>query len=118
MCPFLRRLTIVLLLLPVVFVVAGVAGPHALLLAALVLLLTYGWIWSRFRPTTFVVHPDSLEVFWPLKRVRIPRDGLRHAIARREAEEHRARREDRGQKTHERCSYHNDLLLERRSPAP
>jgi len=76
MCPFLRRLTIVLLLLPVVFVVAGVAGPHALLFAALVLLLTYGWIWSRFRPTTFVVHPDSLEVIWPLKRVRIPRDGI------------------------------------------
>jgi hypothetical protein len=76
MCPFLRRLTIVLLLLPVVFVVAGVAGPHALLLAALVLLLTYGWIWSRFRPTTFVVHADSLEVIWPLKRVRIPRDGI------------------------------------------
>jgi hypothetical protein len=76
MCPFLRPLTIVLLLLPVVFVVAGVAGPHALLLAALVLLLTYGWIWSRFRPTTFVVHADSLEVIWPLKRVRIPRDGI------------------------------------------
>jgi len=76
MCPFLRRLTIVLLLLPVVLVVAGVAGSHALLLAALVLLLTYGWIWSRFRPTTFVVHPDSLEVIWPLKRVRIPRVGI------------------------------------------
>jgi len=40
------------------------------------LLLTYAWVWARFRPTAFVVHPDSLEVIWPLKRRRIRRDGI------------------------------------------
>ena len=59
MCAFIRRLTIVLLMLAVVFVVAGLAGPHELLMVVLVLLLTYGWVWARFRPKEFVVHSDS-----------------------------------------------------------
>ena len=39
----------------------------------MLVLLIYGWVWARFRPTAFVVHPDSVEVIWPLKRRRIPR---------------------------------------------
>jgi hypothetical protein len=30
----------------------------------------------RFRPSAFVVHPDSLEMVWPLKRRRIHCDGI------------------------------------------
>ena len=76
MCPFIRGLTVVMTALPVVFLVAGTLGPRAFYLPALLLLLTYGWVWARFRPAAFVVHPDSLEVIWPLKRRRVPRDGI------------------------------------------
>jgi len=76
MCTLLRTLTLVLAALPVTFLLAGNVGPRALYLPALLLLLTYGWVWSRFRPTAFVVHPDSLEVIWPLKGRRIRRDGI------------------------------------------
>jgi hypothetical protein len=76
MCSLIRRLTIVMAALPVAFLVAGTVGPRALCLPAVLLLLTYGWVWVRFRPTAFVVHGDSLEVIWPLKRRRIPRDGI------------------------------------------
>jgi hypothetical protein len=59
--------------LPVVFLVAGIVGARALLIPAMLVLLIYAWVWARFRPTAFVVHPDRLEVIWPLKRRRIPR---------------------------------------------
>jgi hypothetical protein len=76
MCTVIRSLTLILAALPVMFLVSGTLGPRALYVPALLLLLTYGWVWARFRPTTFVVHPDSLEVIWPLKRRRIGRDGI------------------------------------------
>jgi hypothetical protein len=56
-----------------VFLVAGIVGARALLIPAMLVLLIYAWVWARFRPTAFVVHPDRLEVIWPLKRRRIPR---------------------------------------------
>jgi hypothetical protein len=34
-------------------------------------------VWTRFRPTTFVVHPHAVEVIWPLKR----REIARHEIS-------------------------------------
>ncbi|MCA9750573.1 MAG: hypothetical protein KC591_00135 [Gemmatimonadetes bacterium] len=40
---------------------------------ALFLVILYSWIWLRFRPTRFVIHPDRLEVHWPLKRRAVPR---------------------------------------------
>jgi hypothetical protein len=73
MCPLIRRLTLVMAALPVVFLVAGIVGARALLIPAMLVLLIYAWVWARFRPTAFVVHPDRLEVIWPLKRRRIPR---------------------------------------------
>jgi hypothetical protein len=73
MCPLLRRLTLVMAALPPVLLVAGMVGPRALLVPAMLVLLIYGWVWARFRPSAFVVQPDSLEVIWPLKRRRIPR---------------------------------------------
>jgi len=76
MCTLLRTLTLLLAALPLIFLVAGTMGSRALYLPALLLLLTYAWVWARFRPTAFVVHPDSLEVIWPLKRRRIRRDGI------------------------------------------
>jgi hypothetical protein len=73
MCLLIRRLTLVMAALPAVFLVAGTVGSRPLFVPAMLVLLIYGWVWARFRPTAFVVHPDSLEVIWPLKRRRIPR---------------------------------------------
>jgi Bacterial PH domain len=73
MCPLIRRLTLVMAALPAVFLVAGTVGFRALFVPAMLVLVIYGWVWARFRPTAFVVHPDSLEVIWPLKRRRMPR---------------------------------------------
>ena len=39
----------------------------------LLVALIYAWIWTRFRPTAFVVHPHVLEITWPLKRREIGR---------------------------------------------
>jgi hypothetical protein len=65
-------LTGALLALPLIFL--GIAGRIGAPLAIPALLMTavYGWIWLRFRPTCFVLHPDALEVIWPLKRERVP----------------------------------------------
>ena len=40
------------------------------------MLAIYAWIWLRYRPTAFVVHPRILDVTWPLKRREIPRDDI------------------------------------------
>jgi hypothetical protein len=76
MCSFLRRLTLGLAALPIVFVVAAALGAWPLWGPAIFVVLIYAWIWTRFRPTAFVVHPDDIEVIWPLKRRRIPRSGV------------------------------------------
>jgi len=76
MCPFIRRLTLALAVLPVLFLVAATLGHRAFYVPAMLLLLTYAWVWVRFRPTAFVVHPDKLEVVWPLKRRLLRRDGI------------------------------------------
>jgi hypothetical protein len=68
----IRVLTWVMLALPVALVAAG-RGWGALNAAALLVVAIYVWIWLRFRPTSFVVRPDALEVIWPLKRRRMPR---------------------------------------------
>jgi Bacterial PH domain len=73
MCPLIRRLTLIMAAVPVVFLVAGAAGARVLFVPAMLVLVIYAWVWARFRPTAFVVHPDNVEVIWPLKRRRIPR---------------------------------------------
>jgi hypothetical protein len=73
MCPMIRRITLVMAALPVVFLVAGAFGSRVLLVPGMLILLIYGWVWARFRPAAFVVHADNLEVIWPLKRRRIAR---------------------------------------------
>ena len=86
MCPIMRRLTLLLAVLPVVFLIAALFGARLLGGPALLLALIYGWVWTRFRPTAFVVHPHVLEVIWPLKRRELRRDHISavHLIDRRE----------------------------------
>jgi PH (Pleckstrin Homology) domain-containing protein len=76
MCPLVRRLTLLLAVLPVVFLIAALFGARLLGGPALLLALIYGWVWTRFRPTAFVVHPQVLEVIWPLKRRELRRDQI------------------------------------------
>jgi len=60
-------LTVGLLALPIALL-AGASFQKVLLGPVLLLLALYAWVWLRFRPTHFVVHPDMIEVVWPLKR--------------------------------------------------
>jgi hypothetical protein len=76
MSPPLRGLTLVLLALPVGFGIAALVGAAALAIPALAMVAIYGWVWLRFRPTAFVVRPQSVEVIWPLKRREIGREGI------------------------------------------
>jgi len=79
-------LTLALLALPVVFVVAAATTTRVLLGPAAFVVLIYLWIWLRYRPTCFVVHPHTLEIVWPLKRRTIPLASITGAriIGRRE----------------------------------
>jgi hypothetical protein len=76
MCPVIRAFTLIMLLLPPALAVGAAAGLRPLLAPALLLLLIYGWVWTRFRPTRFVVRPDAVEVIWPLRRRELRRDEI------------------------------------------
>jgi hypothetical protein len=76
MSALVRGLTLMLLALPLVFVVAALYGPSPLASPALILVALYAWVWLRFRPSRFVVHPGQLEVIWPLKRRELPRSSI------------------------------------------
>lgn len=76
MCPVMLRLTVAMLALLVACLIAAALGARALWVPAVLLILIYGWVWTRFRPTAFVVRPDVLEVIWPLKRRPIRRDQI------------------------------------------
>lgn len=69
-------LTLALLSLPVVFLATAVFGDTPLIIPGLLLVVLYAWVWFRFRPSRFVVHPGEIEVIWPLKRRHIPRAGI------------------------------------------
>lgn len=75
MSRLILTLTIGLLTLPILFLV-GTAFERALAIPAMLLVAVYSWVWLRFRPTRFVVHPELLEVVWPLKRRALPRDEI------------------------------------------
>jgi hypothetical protein len=72
-------LTLVTLALPLLFLALAATATRVLLLPALLLVGLDAWVWLRFRPTSFVVRPDALEVVWPLKRRLIPRDTIASA---------------------------------------
>ncbi len=76
MSPTVMALTLLLLGLPPAFLVASFLGTCLLTIPALLIIAVYAWVWLRFRPARFVVHPGGLEVIWPLKRRTIPRDGI------------------------------------------
>lgn len=69
-------LTAIMLALPAVFLVAAftsfkpLAGPAGLVIAI------YLWIWLRFRPTSFTVTTDRVEINWPLKTRHIGRSEI------------------------------------------
>jgi hypothetical protein len=76
MSPLVRALTLLLLALPFAFLAGPLLGRPVLALPALFLIAIYGWVWLRFRPRRFVVHPGGLRVIWPLKRRDIPREEI------------------------------------------
>ena len=51
-------------------------GKRLFLGPALLVTAIYAWVWLRFRPSMFIVRPEGIEVAWPLKRRRIPRDDI------------------------------------------
>jgi len=71
-----------LLAIPVAMLIAAVIGWHLLLVPLALLTAIYAWVWSRFRPTAFAIHPDAIEITWPLKRRTIPRAGIAARIIR------------------------------------
>lgn len=73
MSPLILTLTLGLLVLPLAFLATAAFGKSPLMVPGLLLLALYAWVWLRFRPRRFVVHPSEIEVIWPLKRRRIPR---------------------------------------------
>lgn len=74
MCRIIYRVTLVMLALPLAFLIAAALGAPVLGAPALLLILLYAWVWTRFRPAAFVVRPQGLDVVWPLKRRVIPRE--------------------------------------------
>jgi len=76
MSPMIRGLTLFLLALPIVFFALAASGNRLLEIPAFLLAAIYAWVWLRFRPNRFVALPDALEIRWPLKRRRIPRNEI------------------------------------------
>jgi hypothetical protein len=75
MSPLILILTVGLLALPIALS-AGAVVQNALVVPALLLIGIYSWVWLRFRPTRFVVHPEAIEIVWPLKRRTLQRDDI------------------------------------------
>ena len=71
----IRTLTVALCVLPVALM-ASAAFYRGLAVPALLMLAIYAWVWLRFRPTRFDVHPWGLEVVWPFKRRTLRRDEI------------------------------------------
>jgi hypothetical protein len=73
MCRLIYWLTACLLAVPAAFLLGASLGAGVLLAPAVLVLLVYAWVWTRFRPSAFIVRPAVLEVVWPLKRRAIDR---------------------------------------------
>ena len=80
MSAFIRGLTLFLLALPVAFIGSALLGTAPILFGpGLVLIAIFVWVWVRFRPTRFVVGPQAVDVYWPLKHRSIPRSSIQSA---------------------------------------
>ena len=73
MCRLMWVLTVVVLALLLMFLVGAALWTRMLFVPAFLILVICVWVWTRFRPTAFVVHPRALEVVWPLKRRELER---------------------------------------------
>lgn len=76
MSPVILILTLALLAVPVVFLATAVLGKSLIVVPGVFVVAIYAWVWLRFRPSRFVVHPRALEVIWPLKRRQIRRESI------------------------------------------
>jgi hypothetical protein len=65
MSPLIRGLTIVLLLLPLAFAAAALAGARPLWIAVSLLLATYAFVWFFARPVRFDAEPGRLDIRFP-----------------------------------------------------
>src|SRR5262245_23598859 len=72
----IRTLTALLLAIPAAMAIGLLAGVHALIAPLVLIVMVFAWVWLRFRPSAFVVHPTRVEVVWPLKRRTIDRAGI------------------------------------------
>jgi hypothetical protein len=83
MSPLIRGTTIVLLLLPVLFLgisLSNSCGADSVLGGVSVgLMLLYGGVWLYSRPTRFEVDRAELVLIWPIRRARIARAEIRGA---------------------------------------
>lgn len=75
-----------LLAIPVALLLAVLIGSQVLLIPLALVTVIYAWVWLRFRPTCFAIHPDTIEIIWPLKRRTIPRASVESARIIRAAE--------------------------------
>jgi hypothetical protein len=76
MSKLIRVLTIILLAIPVGLAIWAAVVVHVLLVPLALIVAIYAWIWLRFRPGAFIIHPDLVEIEWPLKRRTIARSGI------------------------------------------
>ncbi len=76
MSPVIRVLTVVLLILPAAFLTGMLTGRNEFVGPFVVISVIYAWVWFLFRPGAFVIHPDALEVVWPLKRREVSRQSI------------------------------------------
>lgn len=72
----IRILTLVCLVVPPGLAAGALLGVRELFIPLLLILPIYAWVWLFFRPTRFVLHPDTLEVVWPLKRRQFARKSI------------------------------------------
>ncbi len=76
MSPVIRVLSLVLLALPLFFLAIAAYGSRQAAIPALFMVVIYLWVWVRFRPSRFILHPGTIEVVWPLKRREIRRETI------------------------------------------
>jgi len=76
MSPVIRVLTLVMLALPLLFLAIAAHGDRQALVPALFIIAIYVWVWTRFRPSQFILHSGTIEVVWPLKRREIRRETI------------------------------------------
>lgn len=76
MSPEIRVLTLVMLALPLVLLAGAAFGAWPVIFPGLFMAVLYLWIWTRFRPSRFILHPGTIEIIWPLKRRKIRRETI------------------------------------------